>query len=276
MSTKNLKIVNCPVCGEEITPDELPEPKEDLNSVAINHGDHIAVVKYDKNKRIISVSAYPISITEEGAAVEICPICEREIPIPAVREYPTELVYNHVDHVVIVYLYDPDLYTLETMPLITVTKPPKKELMKAIIDFIGVQNLANIVARVAVGEKTVKYPHKSGIKLLNEMFEKMGLDEIKVEEGEVEYLPEDFYIFFQKIIENNIRVPDILISKLLGGITLVSKLSNLINSLYKRGLSDEQLKEFVDMLKKKDLYLLIIRRLQNDGHVDVATRISGI
>ena len=260
------KSIKCPICGTEINYSDLPVPKDDIALVAVDHGDHIVVVKYDQNGFIRDFSVYPVGVDNAGKTVEKCPICGKDILIPLANEYPSEFLYNHGDHVVVLYMFDTDLYTINTIPLVKARESPGKIFVNKLINIIGIESLSSILAHVALGDLEVIHAPKEAIPLLGTLFEKIDISHVHIEPGEIDFLPPDFYRFFQKIIENHIGNPEALIDKLRSGILLIEKVADLINSVMQKAYYIDPVKDLLGTLKRKGLDLLVIRKLQISGN----------
>ncbi|MGQ4892825.1 MAG: hypothetical protein ACP6IP_10120 [Candidatus Njordarchaeia archaeon] len=261
--------IKCPVCGATISYEDLPALEEDIGLVAVDHGDHIVVVKYDANGFIRDFSVYPTGVDNVGKTSEKCPVCGREILVPLVNDYPSEFLYNHGDHVVVLYMFDTDLYTVNSIPLVKAESLMKKTFITKLIRMIGVDRLSMILTHVVLRDVEKVHAPKESILLIKNLFEELNIHDIEIEPGEIDFLPADFYIFFKKIIENNMSNPDVLIDKIKSGIQLVEKISELILSMKKKLIYIDALKDLMDVLKRKKLYLIVIRKLQLMGVKDV-------
>ncbi|MGQ4891045.1 MAG: hypothetical protein ACP6IP_01005 [Candidatus Njordarchaeia archaeon] len=263
------KSVRCPVCGKEIKYDDLPALETDIGLVAVDHVDHIVVIKYDDKGTIRDLSVYPIGIENHGGQAEKCPTCGKEILIPVPKQFPSEYLYNHGDHVVIVFLFDADLYKIITMPLVKLKTYEENRFIRMLISKLGVDGLSALLAQIALGESEEITVPADAIPYVEKLLEVLNKESMRIKPGDLPYMPQDYYLFFKKMIENHMEHIEALTDKIKASLQLVEKVTNLAISMLEKTYYHDPIRDLMDTLKRKGLYLIILRRLHRLGYTKI-------
>ncbi len=268
------KEISCPTCGKSIRLEDLPEPSEFMSKVAVHHGDHVVLVKYDRFDYIRAVEPVPFKVLKESDSVvnvESCPICGSEVRVVREPIYPAEYAYNHGDHVVIVNLLEDDLYFIEAYPLIEVSMAMRESPFIRILNQLGPDGLAMLIAKILMVKKGDLIVPRGTVEPVKEILKELDYVEINVREGDFKEIDESYYRFFGKIIRIHAKNSMKLEEKIKSAILLIEKVEKLLKASIEKGGKNKGLKEFLKKLEKKGILELVKYRLELEQPFKIVT-----
>ena len=255
--------VLCPVCGIKVDANLLPKTSEGLTIIAIDHGSHVVIVKYDQFNMIRDFNIYfwdDDNNLENGVKLR-CNHCGVENKID-VYDHPNEFVFNHLDHVFFVNLISEDLIIPEIIPLIKVEKFNKSiNPLSILLKNMDYDQLASIIVEGIYGHNNIQAPDII-LGFVKELYKRIGLNEKNLKPGDLRVLDDDDIEFFIKLIEKNEIDLDVLLDKLKASIKLINKLVKMIYKLEKNDFDSKAYVELINLLKRKKLYKIVTTKLK--------------
>jgi len=150
------KIV-CPICNSSIDNTNLPKTENGIDIIAIDHNDHVLIIKYDNTKLVREITAKKLYEENPSQKHLECPKCKNQIPIPIISEHPTEITYKHDDHIAVIYVLGEDIYIVDSIKLIKIEKETEKASNK-LNKITSNDILAYILTEIAAGNNHIKIP----------------------------------------------------------------------------------------------------------------------
>ena len=259
--------IKCPICKKEIKYEDLPRLDGDIGKVAINHGTHIIIVKYDKHGYIRSSETYRIlkHFYEGGNYFsESCPKCGIEVPIMKINSFPYEYAVLHRDHAVVVYIVDKEIYFLETYPLIDIESKYSDSSFKRLFDELGEKGLATLLSLIAIDTGNDIYIPSSCMDAVNRLLESLGRSEIKLIPGGLKSINKEELAFFLRLIRfyrDNLWE---LENKVKATIILIDKITATLKILIIKKRKFPEIYHLIDILKRKELWGIVKHKLEID------------
>ena len=252
--------VTCPICGKLINVKELPLPSDTINTVAVDHVDHVVIIKYDKYGVIRDFFALEWSESRVEGVEVTCPKCGRIEKISE-NQFPIEVVYKHEDHVLLVNVLSEDLLLTEVYPLIKLKLATGADVVTVLLDKVGVVGLAKIILAGFYNADKITVP-EDVIEYVKQLYEALDLDILHVEPGEIPSFPEEEIIFFENLINRNLKNPNSLLNKLKAAIKLLRKIKRMVLDSYEKNKYTPAYIELINLLKRKKIYTVLKKAIR--------------
>ena len=254
-----IKEIVCGRCGARIKYKDLPELKEeDMGVVALDHDDHILVIKYDRFGIIRGADPYDKLPSGKYGVLEItCPKCGtiEKVTIP---EEPSEYGFAHSDHVMLVHIIEPDLYTVETHPLIHVKRKDEMKNVIRLLNLIGVERLSSLLAELVIyGKKGVFIPVQL-MKYTKPLLDLLEIKNIAIRHGPMTLLDDKYRKYFEKMLEEGISIQTL--EKIKRAILMIYVMGEKIA----KEAGKKETIEFLESLKDSDMYPLLITYIREN------------
>ncbi|MGQ4891070.1 MAG: hypothetical protein ACP6IP_01140 [Candidatus Njordarchaeia archaeon] len=271
--------VKCPLCGREVRSEDLPELNEDMGRVAVDHEDHVLVIKYDNHGFIRTAEPYKVKKETDKTDIycmDKCPLCGKPVVILNGSIYPNEYAYIHGDHVVIVFVLDRGIHFLEAIPLISPKESNAELLYGRLLNALGEKGLAILLSLLVMNFNGVIHVPYEVVPIVKELFRMYNRDQINIVAGGLEDIGEEKFSFFLRMIRINKKNIEYLSDKIKGTMVLIDKIIEMLDYLTKNKKRMGEVRQLVDLLRRRGLWGVIRYRLERERSQDLVSLIESL
>ncbi|MGQ4891451.1 MAG: hypothetical protein ACP6IP_03080 [Candidatus Njordarchaeia archaeon] len=263
------KEILCEKCGRLVRYKDLPKLTKDVATVAIDHGDHFLLVKYDKYGIVRGADIYDKTHGEGEIAVEVtCPRCGKKEKVYG-NSLPFQLAIDHGEHALVINVIDVGLHLLDTYPIVKIVGRGIEEDVNWILNRLGVEKFASLLADLVLFEKKRVFVPKSIIQNVENLFSYLGFPSAVIAPGMVAIQDERYMDYFKKILE--FREGRLDLEKLKRSMYLLKALAQtIVNKLDNKN----EVRNILENMKNSEVFDIVIISIKNNYSEEVVRKLE--